>query len=362
MDPGIHHPVIPAQTAERVDLDAVRQDYRVLDRANTSRFGNVRVISHGRSSRLDDETIDVEHVDPGLVTTALRFLPLVGDLLFAWRVLKRADEQSVLLCNGSSRIGKLICVLNHLLPIRRRKTLMWDSFVETNSRWKRRLVHWMVRGCTTIVVFSRREVRAQARYVGVSEDRFVFLPYKSNHSKRPPIRIPIGNYIFSGGNSCRDYRTLFEAVCNTRIPVIVSTTSPEVTQGLEAPANVILLAAREPAFARLMAASRFAVYPMRGGMVRGAGEASVCNAMWHGKPVIVADDVSAPDHVQEGVTGHCVPAGDVDALRERIVDLWNDPRRVAEMGRRAHDHVAANLTHEHFIHRLVTLAKLVAAS
>ncbi len=48
--------------------------------------------------------------------------------------------------------------------------------------------------------------------------------------------------------------------------------------------------------------------------LRGGGETNFCNAMWHGKPVIAADSISAKDYIVEGETGYIVPAGDWEAL------------------------------------------------
>ncbi len=56
----------------------------------------------------------------------------------------------------------------------------------------------------------------------------------------------------------------------------------------------------------------------------------VNQAVGAGLPVIVSDAVGAgPDLVHEGSNGHIVPAGDVDALADRIDRLLRDPRRLA---------------------------------
>ena len=110
-----------------------------------------------------------------------------------------------------------------------------------------------------------------------------------------------------------------------------------------------------------MATSRFVVICMEKNLVRGAGEGTICDAMWLGKPVIAADDLTAHEHIVEGVTGHVVPAGDVEALRSRIVSWWTSPQTTKQLGQQAHDHVARNLTQRQFIERLVACAHRVAA-
>lgn len=58
-------------------------------------------------------------------------------------------------------------------------------------------------------------------------------------------------------------------------------------------------------------------------------------AMAAGRPVVATDVNGAPEVVKEGVTGHLVPPGDVEALAERVVALLRDPARRDAMGRAA---------------------------
>lgn len=305
----------------------------------------------------DGDWTAVAWVPPGSLLARLLPSPL-RDLLRAWTTLRRAGPRAAILCNGSARVATLTCLLNEILPGRRRTIVLWDSFVVGRTALSRFLIRRMLRGATVVVVYSRTIGDRQATLTGVAADKFVVLPYKANHSQHPPLRVPIGNYVFSGGNSQRDYRTLFDAVRGTHIPVIVSATAPEATRGLDVPANVILVAAREPHFARLMAGSRFVVIPTNGGLTHGAAEATACNAMWHGKPVVATNDTSLAEHI--GDAGYVVPPGDVAGLRRHILALWNDPDRVADLGRRAHERVAEGLTHEHFVRRLNRLATELA--
>src|SRR5437667_12079662 len=52
-----------------------------------------------------------------------------------------------------------------------------------------------------------------------------------------------------------------------------------------------------------------------------------------GLPVVVSDQVGcAPDLVQPGENGWVVPAGDTEALAERLREALADPARLAAMG------------------------------
>lgn len=341
-------------------LEAVRQDYRLLDSGTFPTRGGVRLLSTTFFKHRVGLWTDVDWVSPGRILDSLRFFPVLRDGLHAVKILTRADERSVILCDGGSRVSQLTCLLNSFIWTRRRRIVMWESFISGKSKITRFLIRRMIQGCRVIVVYSRILTHIQSQYTKAPLSNFIFIPYKADHSKTPPLDIHIDNYIFSGGNSERDYGTLFEAVRGTDIPVIVSATDPAVTRSLDVPANVLLLAAEEPAFARLMAGSRFVVVTTRGSLTHGAAETTACNAMWHGKPVIAANDTSLMEHIKEGITGHVVPAGDIAGLRSRILALWNDPERISLMGHQAHEWVKSNLTHEHFMRRLNRLATLVA--
>jgi glycosyltransferase involved in cell wall biosynthesis len=191
------------------------------------------------------------------------------------------------------------------------------------------------------------------------EDRFCFLPFKSNHSKRPSYHLPMDNFIFSGGNGKRDYACLIEAVQDTGIPVIISATDPSVRKELKHLPNVMVLGAPEPAYAQLTAASRFVVVPMIYSGVKGGAEAFFCDGMWHSKAVVASCSIAAEDYIDDGETGYVVQAGDSEGLRKRIVELWNDPEKCKEMGRKGRKRCEKYFTHESFIRRCLRLALVV---
>ena len=350
-------------------VEILQSDYQQLDKLLHTGLTGKLITWDLYDGRV--EIPDASLVGLPKILRAFKFFPILSDLLSALWLLGQAKKRTCILVNGGPRFGILTCVLNSFLPIRKRTILLFDAFMPDNRSWGKqfskplsRLRKWVARrmilGASVTAVWSRRQIDVQAKFLNVPTNKFVFIPYKANHSKFPPITLQCGSYVFSGGNSRRDYRTLFEAVRGTGIPVIVSATDPNVYGHLNIPENVILIAAREPAFSRLMAASRFVVMPLLPNLVRGAGEGSVCDAMWHGRPVICADDISAFEYIEEGVTGFVVPPGDAAWLRERLIELWNHPEKTTEMGHAAYQAVTTCYTHEHFVRRLSALGAILA--
>jgi glycosyltransferase involved in cell wall biosynthesis len=301
-----------------------------------------------------------------------------ADLRFALRLWRACGPRDALLLNQVDRFAVLACLLNRFWPGRRRRIALYDVFIDTPSAWRRRVVRWMVQGADLNVVFSRRQVAAYARRFGLPSDRFFFLPYQASHSKRPPVELageavtvsvggetrsfPRSGYVFSGGNSARDYRTLAEAVRGTGIPVVVVSTDDRLFAGLELPPEITRLRAVEPDFTRLMAGARLGVMCLTPGRDRGYGEQTILNTFWHACPMVAADDVSAADYIEEGVTGHVLAPGDAAGLRARLLDLWADPVRCRALGAAGQAKVRERFHHDHFVRRLVCLGLALAAA
>jgi len=274
----------------------------------------------------------------------------------ALRILLKTKKNKVALINGSSFIWFYVGLLNKMFN---KKIVCWDIFVETDKFWKKYLFSLALNGMTVAVVWSKDQVQTHSSFFKISDNKFIFLPYKANHSKGEKYEYPSGNYIFSGGNGKRDYKCLIDAVKGTNIPVIISSTDEIVKKNINNINNIIVVSAHEPSFAKLQAASRFVVIPMEYTGLKGGGEANFCNAMWHKKAIIAADSISAKDYIIDNYCGFVVPSGDSRRLKDKIIELWNDPEKCSIMGVNAKDHVEKYFTHEMFVERIIKLAIIV---
>ena len=369
-------------TVNHPTLERVRADYHVLDDSGFVPPEGVRLISHEQFA--DNLEVPVEYIAPNRLVRLFRWFGAVATLLYALQLFFAADKNTVLIVNGGSNgLWQILGYLNRVPFFRHRTLFLWDVFVEYmlgtekrlrffplikfKTRWKEAIARHALAGYDLIVKWSRKQAEAHAWYYRLSEEKFIFLPFKSNHSN--PVRdsqnalcnVSLGRFVFSGGNGKRDYKCLVDAVRGTDIPVIISATDPTVRKQIELLPNIILLGAPEPAFAQLQSTCTLAVIPMIDSGLKGGGEANFCNAMWHGKPVIACCNMAAEDYIIEGETGFVVPTGDSELLRQRILELWNDPERAEQMGRNGHRHVAENFTHDLVIRRLLRLALLLGA-
>ena len=79
---------------------------------------------------------------------------------------------------------------------------------------------------------------------------------------------------------------------------------------------------------------------------------SLLEAMAAGLPVVTTPVGGIPDVVREGVDGHFVKPGDVDALAARIAALLADPLRARAMGLAGHEHVRTEFGAEMLVPRV----------
>jgi starch synthase len=86
-------------------------------------------------------------------------------------------------------------------------------------------------------------------------------------------------------------------------------------------------------------ASVFVMPSLEDGFGMVALEAMAC-----GCPVIISSNAGAADLVNEGVNGYVVPAGDVDAIVERLEQLYRDSSLAEEMGRQASELVRRDMS------------------
>jgi len=85
----------------------------------------------------------------------------------------------------------------------------------------------------------------------------------------------------------------------------------------------------------------------------------VLEAMAVGLPVICSTNVGAKDVVREGIDGFIVPIRDTEALKEKIIFLYEHPQLCKEMGEAARENVIRNYTWQHYGERIIETYKKI---
>jgi glycosyltransferase involved in cell wall biosynthesis len=185
------------------------------------------------------------------------------------------------------------------------------------------------------IVFIHRDISAYEKFFGVARQQVAYVPFKANNFDLRDSFAPVeGDYIVALGASHRDYRLLIEAVSGTAIPLKIivpraSVLAHNADIGTGAlPPNVehVDTAVDRMAWSRYMAQSRFVVVPLLPDVLQPAGISVYLEAMVLGKPVVITRGAST-EGILDDQLAVIVPAGDSQAMRRALVQLWNDAAR-----------------------------------
>lgn len=206
-----------------------------------------------------------------------------------------------------------------------------------------RMARWLLEPVDGVVCFSRNHQEMWDTHLGF-EGRTAFSPWPMVQSVEQANPVA-GNYIFSGGSTRRDWRTLISAVENTGVPVTIvagkdSATGNYGLEGMEIPDNVtVFRSVPRDKYGELLSKSQFVVIPVHQ-VATDVGWDTLSQSMTLGKAVVATAVPPLLDYVIDGETGILVPPNDPAALRQRILYLLAHPeaqRRIATNAQKVMD-------------------------
>ena len=186
-------------------------------------------------------------------------------------------------------------------------------------------------------------------YKCLIQERFKLPEYQCVHLKSPLIieknndfiGFKAGSYLYSAGRSYRDYRTLMEAAKKSRYHFVVAT-SDDALQGLLIPDNVTVY---RNAFGQeadnLLKEAAAVIIPLDR-TTSPAGDLTLTEAMYYGKPAIITETLITQEYIVHGKNGFLVPWKDPDAIVEAVNIIFSDPEKANLIGRMARQTVVEN--------------------
>jgi glycosyltransferase involved in cell wall biosynthesis len=185
------------------------------------------------------------------------------------------------------------------------------------------------------IVYARRERERFSACFGIPAERFVFIPYHTTLTEfAHPATCdpPRGRYVFAGGETHRDYKTLCEAVTGLDVRVVIAARDHNLFARFPIPANVEIVTTDHAGFLHWVLHASVNVVPLEKGTLRSAGQQTFLNAMALGTPVIVTDVEGGSDYIENWVNGVLVEPGDAAQLRHALVRLLNDRDLAVRIG------------------------------
>jgi hypothetical protein len=280
---------------------------------------------------------------------------LVRALGNASRASRAASADDVVVFTDENAIsGNLFGLLQRLRRSRPMLVRTDPLFTMPRSALVRKFRQACLAAVDCVIVWAPAVIDRYHECLGVPRDKMVAVRFHHTLQGFPATRAVPGDFLFSGGNSMRDFPTLIEAVRGLSVPVRIAT-HWRPPAGMQVPANVTLGAASHAEFGELLASARMVVLPLRMDNLRTSGQQSYLNAMALGKAVIVSDLSDAPYYIEHNKTGLLLPEGDVRALRQAIVYLLDNAGTARAMGEAARE-AARPLDQEYTWSRVLAVA------
>jgi len=215
-----------------------------------------------------------------------------------------------------------------------------------------------------IMVYSRGEIALHKTKQAVKYE-FMPIPVDGQYEPfelarlHPPKR---GDYIFCGGVTGRDFRSLIEAVrgLDVRLKLVAFSFDALGYRGTLPENCDFYNGMPEENYVDLMANAMFVAVPLKDG--RDAhGHTTVAQALVLGKAVLTTKGTSVDDYVTDGCEGLMALAGDVAGYREAILRFQKEPGLLDACEQNARLK-AKELTYEVSAERLVNICRQVLAS
>ena len=265
------------------------------------------------------------------------YLPLVA--------LMKRDSFDIVM-SWSMRLGICYGALNRLF---RRpgspKHIIYDFHIDlTRTDWiywfRLKLLQFAIPGINFFFTTSEKEIEIYYRQFGIRPEMMAFWPMtpaayllKKDISSR-------GDYLFSYGNSDRDYDMLIQAVKNLPVKTVIVSRTYQPTYPL--PSGIVLI--REKSWDELLAlieSSRMVILPLKSYNVA-AGQLCMLETLALGRPLIVTRNMATVEYAVDGKTALFFDAKDAETLSDHIRYLLNHTDAAELMGQTAREAIGDN--------------------
>jgi len=278
-----------------------------------------------------------------------RYIPQYLALAFEVFLIRKNYDVVV---TWSEQVTVFFAILQTFSRVRKAHVAMIYWMSKPNVKGILRLVHRRIDG---IVTWSSRQRDLAVDTIGIPRDKITLVQHHVDQmfwtaapSTSPPFTGV--NFILSAGAEMRDFLTLIAAVDGTEIPCRIAAKeirlpgrlrahilAPEqVAQSL--PSNLTVCPATTFELRELYRNCRFVVVPLLQTETDN-GVTVILEAMSCGKAVICTRTNGQMDTIEHGVTGIFVDPASPDALREAIMNLWNNPTEAARLGENARSYI-----------------------
>lgn len=257
------------------------------------------------------------------------------------KIYIRLSNYDVVITHQDGYATFIISFLNTLLRRKKCRHYVNDFMTREKStsfysRLKYAFLRFSLSSVWCLMCSSKMELNYYNNMLGLKKTRFEFVPLATNPSFIENESNVDTDYIISSGRTGRDYATLLQAIRDIPIRLILVCDHYNVA-GLEIPSNVeVKFNIPLNELIKLESSAKFIVLPLQDRMIS-IGQSVLLQVMALGKTVIATKNAGTIDYFQDNISGIFVEPGDVEDLKEAILDLMNNPLKAQAIGERARE-------------------------
>ena len=303
----------------------------------------------------------------GIRGTLYKWLPVtLSQIMEGYLLSKNAD----VIFSHTEKVGLPLGLLLKWSRIKTPHVLtIWriTSASALQAKWKALFLRLTADYFSSLLLWSSNQRRIVCEQFPVDPKRVHWIRYGVDLKFWRPINQK-ETMICSVGMEMRDYPTLVKALQGTSIRCHIATgqargelfdTVRRLYQMRDLPSGLSIGQKNYLQLRQLYAKSRFVVIPLLE-TDSDNGLTTIVEAMAMGKAVICSRVEVQIDLIEDGVNGLLVPQGDIDALHEAVLSLWNDPERARKLGERAREFIETHHSLEQSLDQVVQLVKQAA--
>lgn len=210
--------------------------------------------------------------------------------------------------------------------------------IEWNWRYRRKITlrgvlnklfhQYVAKGASYVTVYCKAEISNYSNAYEIPPEKFIWLPYCSALDENKSPHNGKEEYILTGGLNDRDYPTLFSAIRDLPIQFRL-VAHKESLKNYNVPSNVELIGILSKAdYYQEISKAKAIVLSVdttsHNASLRYAGITAYVSSMRMRKCVIVNDPIGASSYITNGKHGLLPPPNEPEALRETILQVWED--------------------------------------
>jgi len=263
---------------------------------------------------------------------------ILFNIKWAFRLFIKSSHYDVIITNAD-RCSLMFAIMQLIFRHNPKPHILLFVFWNIPDKGIKKYIRWIeykiiLKSVTKVIVFSRKQQSLHAATFDEPVDKFPFVPFHTTMRKLE-LNVTEGDYIFAGGDTGRDYKTLIEAIRGLPYKLIIAALQRNHFSNIDIPENVSIVTVNTDEFMQLIAGSRAMALPLYGGVLQAGGQQTFLNAMAMGKTVIIADSNSAEEYIENGVDGIIVEPKNISEMRDSIIRVMENKEKCVQMGEKA---------------------------